>query len=321
MRVAACARGVSYWYGFIYRLLVCARRVCAPRRRRVWACRVGVDRPMTPRRPLVLVAVVVLGVWQCTATDSPTAPEGTPGRLPTVLPSSVDNANVNDSIASPAPEVNITGLVIASSLARFQRAAAEVRKSDIRSTVWIPAFFLNETNYSLCGGGGNGLRHAMRNAWNLIASTGVGMAVFEEDVAYAVPNTARANVSVSNWIARRCLKQGARCDLAYLGEWNSFFTTHAIYIPPRTARWLLEMTDTCYPWRAQIDQPMHAHCMHRTGRTPWHCLHPPPYRRASSFGYGFFVQDYAVPAFLHGGGAGGRAANRAIARRRRRRRR
>ena len=61
----------------------------------------------------------------------------------------------------------------------------------------------------MCGGGGNGLRHAMRNAWNLIASAGGGMAVFEEDIAYAAGGQ---RVSGSEFIA-----QGVE-DLAAAGR-------------------------------------------------------------------------------------------------------
>jgi hypothetical protein len=234
-------------------------------------------------------------------------PEDAPGRLPTSLPSSLDN------IAVSPPVLNITGLIVASSLARFERAAAEVRKSDIRSTVWIPSYFLSETNYSLCGGGANGLRHAMRNAWNLIATTGIGMAVFEEDVSYAVPTT--SNASVSHYVQTRCLEAKKRCHLAYLGEWNGFFTTHAIYVPPQTAADLLRMTDSCYPWKAQIDQTMHARCANRPGRVPWECVKPPGFTKPGCFGKGFFVQDSkAVPSFLHGRGSHGKG-NVAIARR------
>ena len=254
-----------------------------------------------------LLLAVILQPSIC-ITNAPFAPRGTPGRLPDILPSSGVNARATQ------PAVNITALIIASSISRFERAAAEVRKSDIATTIWIPAFFLNQTNYSMCGGGGNGLRHAMRNAWNLIAGTGVGMVVFEEDIAYAAEGK---NVSVSHFVAARCLHSKTRCDLAYLGEWNGFFTTHAIYIPPHTASWLLDMTQQCYPWRAQIDQPMHARCLHRPNRPPWHCVHPPAFRKPRCFGQGFFVQDpVAVPPILHGGG-GGRSTNRAIARRRR----
>ena len=205
-------------------------------------------------------------------------------------------------------------IIIASSIKNFQRAAEEVRKSDVHSTVWVPAYFLAEKNYTLCGGGGNGLRHAMRNAWNLIASTGIGMAVFEEDVSYAAGGK---NVSVSQFVARTCLAPGAKCDLAYLGEWNNFFTTHAVYITPHAARWLLELTSGCYPWRVQIDQGMHSRCVHRPGRPPWNCIHPPPYTKPKCFGQGFFVQDpIAVPPVLHGGGGGASRGNKPIARRR-----
>ena len=249
--------------------------------------------------------ILILATQCCIGTTF--APEGTPGRLPNAMPSSMDNMRPD-----VVPTANITGLIVASSLERFERAAAEVRKSDIRSTVWIPAYFLKETNYSLCGGGANGLRHAMRNAWNLIASTGVGMAVFEEDVSYAVPST--SNVSVSHFVASRC-QSGARCDLAYLGEWNGFFTTHAIYVPVKTAVELLRMTSSCYPWKAQIDQTMHARCAKRPGRAPWECIRPPGFMKKGCFGKGFFVQDpAAVPSFLHGRGASGRG-NVAIARR------
>jgi hypothetical protein len=249
--------------------------------------------------------VPLLFRWALALTNGPFAPEGTPGRLPTVLPGS--NANGANSNARYAM-LNITGLVIASSMERFERATAEVLKSDIRSTIWIPAVFLNSSNYSMCGGGGNGLRHAMRNAWNLIDSTGVGMVVFEEDIAYAGGNTS----SVTQYINSRCLQAKQRCDLAYLGEWNSFFTTHAIYVPAHTARWLLDMTNDCYPWRAQVDQPIHSRCMHRPGRPAWNCIHPPPFRRHGCFGKGFFVQDpIAVPPVLHGGGS--RSANKVIA--------
>lgn len=245
-------------------------------------------------------------------TSAPFAPVGYPGRLPDVMPSSVDNPRL--PVDTP---VNITGLIIATTLNRYERAAAEVRKSDIRSTVWIPAVFLEERNYSMCGGGGNGLRHAMRNAWNLIASSGVGMAVFEEDVSFAVPERlwGAANASVARYIATRCLARPGKCDLAYLGQWNDFFTTHAIYIPPWTAVQLLAMTSSCYPWRAQIDQPMHARCLHRPGRVPWNCVKPPGFKRKGGFGSGFFVQDpIAVPSVLHGR-SGGSSSNRAIARR------
>ena len=288
---------------------------------------------------------------------APFAPVGTPGRLPDVLSSSVDNikhqlvrstvdndddASARDGNGSGSGSggggggggggsgdgndarshlkaadkhrnktvlmpINITALIIASTLARFERAASEVRKSDIHSTVWIPAIFLNEANYSMCGGGGNGLRHAMRNAWNLIASAGVGMAVFEEDVRYAGEGR---NISVSEHIVRRCLQRTELCDLAYLGEWNNFFTTHAIYVPPATARKLLDMTSDCYPFGVQIDQGMHARCLHRPNRPKWNCVHPPAFRVRGGFGVGFFVQDpQAVPPTLHN-----RGSNRPIAR-------
>lgn len=251
----------------------------------------------------------------CLAENAPFAPIGTPGRLPNEMPSSLDNDRSN---SSKAPLLNITALIIASSLKNFERAAAEVRKSDIRSTVWVPAVFLEEKNYSLCGGGGNGLRHAMRNAWNLIASSGVGMVVMEEDVAYAAEGK---NSSVSEYVLTKCLRSTKRCDLAYLGHWNSFFTTHAIYIPPHTAGWLMELTaNTCYPRGAQIDQPMHARCLHRPNRPHWNCVAPPSFTKPKTFGVGFFVQDpVAVPPVLHGGGS--RSSNRVIARRTMRRRR
>ena len=215
------------------------------------------------------------------ASAQPWAPKGLPGRLPDVLPSSVDNVH-------PAARINVTALVIAKSLARFEAAAAQVRQSDIRSTVWIPAVFLEESNYTLCGGGGNGLRHAMRNAWNLIASTGLGMAVIEEDAVYA---GGKSNVSVTEYIVTRCLQSQRRCDLAYLGEWNNWFTTHAVYITPHAAQWLLDMTTGCYPPHVQIDQGMHARCMHRPGRPAWNCIHPPAFKLRNTFGQGFFVQD------------------------------
>lgn len=263
----------------------------------------------------VLLLMVVGRRCAVAATNAPIEEEGAPSRLPTVLPSSVDNnelqtlapGNEPSGRRRHHPAVNITGLIVASSLARFERAAAQVRRSDIHSTIWIPAVFLNESNYSRCGGGGNGLRHAMRNAWNLIASSNVGMAVFEEDVAYAADGQ---NASVSHYIASACLRHGSHCDLAYLGEWNGFFTTHAIYIPPQTAVALLEMTAICFPWRVQIDQAMHARCLHRPGRVPWACIRPPAYRLRGTFGQGFFVQDpVAVPPFLHAHGT-----NKAISR-------
>ena len=223
--------------------------------------------------------------------DLPWAPANTPGRLPDVLPSSVDNNH-------RAFSINVTALVLASTLERFQAAAAEVRKSDIRSTVWIPAVYLNESNHTKCGGGGNGLRHAMRNAWNLIASSGVGMAVFEEDAVYAGEGS---NLSVSEYIASNCVPPTRRrCDLAYLGEWHDYFTTHAIFVPPHAARMLLELTSGCYPPHVQIDQAMHARCVHRRGRPPWDCIHPPPLRKKGAFGQGFFVQDrVGVKPTLH----------------------
>ena len=224
--------------------------------------------------------------------DLPWAPAGIPGRLDDNLHGM--NEHVRDA------RLNITALVIAASVQRFERAASEIRKSDIRSTVWIPAVFLNETNYTLCGGGGNGLRHAMRNAWTLIASTGVAMAVFEDDVAYAGSGH---NESVSNFVVTSCLESNQRCDLAYLGEWNNFFTTHAIFILPHTAQWLLDLTDSCYPFGVQIDQGMHSRCVHRPGKPRWNCIHPPPFRIPGTFGQGFFVQDRRnVPSSLHSAG-------------------
>lgn len=266
--------------------------------------------PRRRRHPHIIFSLLVALPRVASLTHTPTVPESTPGRMPTVLPSSVGNiAN-----GTQPPVINITGLIIASSYKNFERAAAEVHKSDVLSTVWIPAFFLNEKNYSMCGGGGNGLRHAMRNAWNLIASSGVGMAVFEEDVSYAAVGK---NVSVASYIATKCLARGDKCDLAYLGEWNNFFTTHAIYVRPHAARWLLQMTETCYPWRAQIDQPMHSRCVHRPGRPPWNCIKPPAFKKPKCFGQGFFVQDpVAVPPVLHGGGSssGAGRGNKVIAR-------
>ena len=105
-------------------------------------------------RHTVARLLLLAAARQCVAhTHIPAAPVGTPGRLPNVLPSSVKN-EYNESTSSNGPAaVNITGLIIASSMERFERAAAEVRKSDIHSTVWIPAFFLEEKNYTMCGGG------------------------------------------------------------------------------------------------------------------------------------------------------------------------
>jgi hypothetical protein len=247
------------------------------------------------------LVLLLLHVGRRAVSSQSWAPRGIPGRLPDVLPSSVDN----DERATGA-SLNLTALVIASSLQHFERAAAEVRKSDIRSTVWLPAIMLNETNYTLCGGGGNGLRHAMRNAWNLIASSGIGMAVVEEDVVY---NGERANISVTDFVRSKCLSSRSRCDLAYLGEWNNWFTTHAIYVPPHTAKWLLESTSGCYPHGVMIDQSMHAKCMHRPHRPPWNCIHPPALRKAGTFGQGFFVQDRKhIKSKLHSVG------NRLIAR-------
>ena len=255
-----------------------------------------------------IVVAAHLGFNSCSEladTDVPWAPVGSPGRLHDVLPSSTDN-----KLRASSARMNITALVIASTLHRFEAAADEIRRSDIRSTVWIPAVFLNETNYTLCGGGGNGLRHAMRNAWNLIASTGIGMALFEEDAVYVADNT----TSVSEYVVTRCLQAKAGCDLAYLGEWNNWFTTHAIYIPPHTARWLLDMTTGCFPPKVQIDQAMHSRCMHRPGKPPWTCIHPPPFKKVGTFGQGFFVQDRRhITPTLHSAG------NRVIARARARR--
>jgi len=217
--------------------------------------------------------------------DLPWAPAGIPGRLDDNL----HGMNTHVRVA----RVNITALVLAPSVQRFERAASEIRKSDIRSTVWIPAVFLNETNYTLCGGGANGLRHAMRNAWTLIASTGVAMAIFEDDVAYA-----GGGHSVANFVVTSCLQSKRRCDLAYLGEWHNFYTTHAIFVLPHTALWLLDQTKNCYPFGTGIDQAMHQRCMDR--RSSWNCIHPPPFTIPGTFGQGFFVQDRLnVSSSLH----------------------
>ena len=80
------------------------------RRNMLAAARRPVSRRLRPS-PLLLLAAL----HQCAAvTHMPTAPVGTPGRLPDVLPSSVDNHPIS-AVASPA-KVNVTGLVIASSL-------------------------------------------------------------------------------------------------------------------------------------------------------------------------------------------------------------
>ena len=84
--------------------------------------------------------------------------------------------------------------------------------------------------------------------------------------------------------------------LAYL-EWNNFFTTHAIYIPPLTAHKLLELTSDCYPFGVQIDQGMHARCLHRIGQVE---LRPPAsVSQARWLRQGFFVQDPKAVRTLH----------------------
>lgn len=227
--------------------------------------------------------------WSNPDVSKPWAPAGLPGRLKDSLPTLNQRAS---------EESRVTALIISASVERFRRAAEEIQKSDVQSTVWIPAVVLNETNYTLCGGGGNGLRHAMRNAWALIASTGIGMAVFEDDVAFAGMGR---NLSVSEFITSQCLRASKRCDLAYLGEWNNFFTTHAIYIRPHAAEWLLNLTSTCFPFGVHIDQGMHARCVHRPGRyPPLNCIHPPGWKLPGAFGQGFFVQDRQhIPSYLH----------------------
>ena len=90
----------------------------------------AVQLALRARRPPALLLLLSAAARRCAApTNAPTAPVDTPGRLPDVLPSSTDNvasplstdggSTVNRQPQPPAPAMKITGLVIASSLARF----------------------------------------------------------------------------------------------------------------------------------------------------------------------------------------------------------
>lgn len=134
----------------------------------------------------------------------------------------------------------LPALIISGCDTRYERAAAVARAASLDPT-WLLGVFPENVHPSgpRCSWptvGERNLLVAHRNAWSVIASSGVGMVVLEDDIELATsPASLRRDV-------RRCETLGGHggCALMLLGYVDAYWATHAMYVAPEGARKLLK---------------------------------------------------------------------------------
>ena len=195
--------------------------------------------------------------------------------------------------ACRACDTPLHAMIISASAARFRRARAQVYTAGFSSALWIPAVF---GNASACPVGRRGVENllvAHRNAWAHVASLGVPMAIFEDDVLFL---GARGAMLVD---IARC-NTLPRC-LLYLGVWNQWMTTHALYVTPLAAAAMLRKFDgRCVHPAKGADHVLRSMCLTNESL---HCKNPSIVLgrgRRGVLGRGYFGQDrLSIEPLLH----------------------
>jgi len=164
-----------------------------------------------------------------------------------------------DLLCSGKPRTTLPAVIISEGGHRLAASRSLLEQTGF-SVVHLPAVLTNETHSTRHGRNGrlhntscgalDGFRLAMRNAWQLVTVTNVSMAIFEDDVCLPGAALAAANLSLSSVREHICsfLTRFADRDLAYLGYVRSHsfrWATHATWVTPRAARYLLRHSREC----------------------------------------------------------------------------
>jgi hypothetical protein len=131
---------------------------------------------------------------------------------------------------------DLPALIISGCRERYERAAEVARAARLSPSWMVGVFRQNVAVAGRCGWPSQVESHllaAHRNAWSLIATTNVSMLILEDDVEL-VSSAAALHHDIF-----RCKAAGTRCKLLYAGLVDSFWSTHALYVTPQGAHWLL----------------------------------------------------------------------------------
>lgn len=227
------------------------------------------------------------------------------------LPSALALAHVGSTPGKSAPSSSrpsmlpsVTASIIAGSRDCFKKATHDAANAGLSELSWVRSEFvsINETLAACCKHGkycgqgrrskpaqrahADGVMRAHRAAWRDIVWRGRPTVVLEDDATLIA---SRDDVAFA---IARCT--ALRCGLAWLGMGPDFLLSHAYYIEPHAAQWLLNATrDKCNT--KHTDYMLREMCF--SGRE--RCLRPPrglyPSFRGSTFttqGWGLFVQDH-----------------------------
>jgi len=137
------------------------------------------------------------------------------------------------SVHCLSPKPAVPAMIISGCKRRYERAAAVVRAAGFEPR-WLPGVFPATKPLPDCwlskAQQGNTLAH--RKAWLEVISSNRSMAIFEDDVVFA---TTAQEVSLD---IQRCNARKS-CLLAFLGLYDNYWSTTALYLTPRGATQLI----------------------------------------------------------------------------------
>ena len=221
---------------------------------------------------------------------------------------SVSRDGVASKPISCTPETRLLSAIITEGGSRFARARALVESLGFEA-LHFPAVFVKPRPPCV---GFEGLRLASRNVWRAILATNTSMVVFEDDVILHAYYKQQLYPDVANDICRHVkYAQEAGKDLVYLGyigEGNVRWGTHAMWITPFAAKFLLANTASCYTKVKGdgVDSQVVAGCRQKNMRC-WYAKpkDQKPVMGASKRhggGFAFFIQDrVSISSYLHSG--------------------
>ena len=157
----------------------------------------------------------------------------------------------------------IPAVIISGCDSRYERAAMVARAAGFAPTWLVGVFRQNVAARPGCvwpSANERNLLHAHRNAWSLIASSNVSMAVIEDDIEMITGAAAiRKDVLACETSYRAADTRGVPCQLLYLGLVDAYWATHALYITPAAARQLLRASRR--PCPEPTDYHTHRMCL------------------------------------------------------------
>ena len=207
-------------------------------------------------------------------------------------------------------------LVIAQTELEYEKGATSARAAGLLPT-WVKGEFPSAPNSTCPGGrpfpGAIGCLNAHRVAWQRIVEDGRAALILEDDARF-VSTHERLYSDLARCNAR------PQCEILYAGYADAFFASHAVYVKPRGARRLLNLSyaqgEPCK--RQSVDVYLHKLCVAKPAwyqprymgmsappGTPWfqhqqlssRCAEPilapleTEIRPAGLFGVGHFLQD------------------------------